>query len=291
MILCVRNGASVIRNQLNALDQQVPGTSFEVIIVENGSTDETTDVVTAWRDEKAHPAQRVIVVDASARAGISFARNRGIEAATGEIVAFCDADDEVDPGWVNAIGAGVPVDGIAGGRVLARTADGTPDPGVFPDALINHGYLPFASGCNMAGRRSIVEALGGYDESLPPYGYDDVDFSWRAQQAGHPLAYIPDAVVHMTLSSNRQSVRKRFLLGKGRILMASRYPGYDSRPYSFGFCTGEVLRAASAVAVRGARATGPDRVRLGRDLVDSTGRWWGYLSYRGSNRQRPHTGV
>src|SRR5688500_9296124 len=96
VVVPVRDGAATIGEQLAALAQQdFPG-SWEVVVADNGSRDGTADVVRSFRDRL--PGLRL--VDASARPGASHARNAGAAAATGEVLAFCDADDVVDPGWL-----------------------------------------------------------------------------------------------------------------------------------------------------------------------------------------------
>lgn len=280
VVVCVRNGALTIAKQLAALDRQVGNTPFEVIVVDNGSTDGTTEVIHAWAAGSGHAGASATIVDARERAGIPYARNRGIQVARGRIVAFCDADDEVDQGWVCALAAGVGENTLVGGRVHAHSADGSQAEAVFPQGLIRREYLPYAPGCNMAVHRDTAIQLGGFDESLPPYGFDDVEFSWRAQTAGVNISYIPDAVVRMTLSNGTTSVRKRFMLGKGRILMAARYPSYDARPYSVAYCTREIFLSGLGLGRSLRNPAAVSRRRAASVLVDQTGRLWGQLTYR-----------
>lgn len=280
VIICVRNGEATLRRQLEALDAQTGHPPFELVVVDNDSTDGTGRVIADWTSQDPHAADEIKVVFAPGRGGIPFARNRGIEAASGRIIAFCDADDRVDPGWVRAMADGTPEGGIAGGLILAELPDGTPAHDTFPTGLMGHDYLPYAANCNLAIDRGVIDAIGGYDESLPSYGYEDVDLSWRAHAAGLPVVFVPEAIVHMTLSTSRQSLRKRFLLGRGRILMADRYPAYDTHEYSVGTCTANVVRAGVNLGRNGLRASPAQRNRMGSELIDHAGRWWGCLRYR-----------
>lgn len=278
VIICVRNGEAVIGRQLAALDAQVDAPDFEVIVVDNGSSDGTAQVVRDWIAADGHAHERARLIEGPTRPGIPAARNAGLRAAAGRLVAFCDADDTVCTGWVAAMAAGVPEHGMAGGRVIAVDPDGTERPNTFPAGL-RGDWLPFTGGGNMAAERAALLKVGGYDQSLPAYGYEDVDISWRFQLEGHPLVYVPGAEIRMTLSPPRRVIRKRFLLGVGRILMAARYPRYDPRPFSLGYCArqvvSDVIVLARVVAARRRQHLSP----AARNLVQNTGVLAGYLKY------------
>lgn len=280
VIVCVRNGAGVIRAQLDALDRQVEHPPFELIVCNNGSTDQTESIVKAWIESGDHAAASLKLVQAPERAGIPYARNVGARAAQGRILAFCDADDVVDTQWVGAIARHTPLEGMAGGLVRATDANGIPRPDAFPESLNQSPYLPYAPGCNMAIARQLLLDLHGYDEGLPRYGFDDVDISWRVQLSGRPLVFVPEAIVHMTLSSSRVAFRKRLLLGKGRVLMAHRYPQYDATDYGVGVCLRDIVRATREML---GDALGGDKPALRRTAsvsVAGLGRLWGVLAYQ-----------
>lgn len=279
VIICVRNGAAVIGRQLAALDAQIDAPLFEVIVVDNGSSDGTVQVVRDWIAADGHAHERARLVHGPHRPGIPAARNAGLRAATGRLVAFCDADDAVGTTWVAAMAAGVPERGMAGGRTIAVDPAGVERPETFPAGLHSSGWLPYAGGCNVAAEREALLAVGGYDESLPTYGYEDVEISWRVQQAGRPLVYVPGAEVRMTLSPPRRVIRKRFLLGVGRILIAHRYPRYDARPYSVRYCTRQVLFDAIVLARVVLRRQRQYLSPAARNLVQNTGVLAGYLKY------------
>lgn len=283
VIICVRNGASTIRRQLDALDRQVRHPSFEVIVVDNGSSDETRRVVGSWMAASAHAGRPVRLVDGPRRAGIPRTRNAGALAAVGRVLAFCDADDEVEPGWVGSLARAVNEDQLVGGRILACSVGGRLLPGMFGDGLIATRYLPHVGGCNFALSRKTYLAVGGFDESLPAYGFEDVDFSWRVQRAGFSIGYEGAAVVHFTVSDNRASVKKKFALGRGRVLMAARYPQYDPTRYTVRTTLRDLRRELATtlgIALRERRA---DRRRLGQ-VVALLGRVVGSVQYRGGRR-------
>ncbi len=279
VIVCVRDGAAVIGLQLAALDRQEGAPPFEVVLVDNGSTDGTDRILRAWRDAPGHAARSIRIIDGGREPGIPRARNRGALAARGRVLAFCDADDEVAAGWVAAFARAVDADQLAGGRIRPIEADGTARAGDFGAGLIATGYLPHVGNCNCALPRELFFEVGGYDESLPRYGFEDVDLSWRVQEAGHPIIYVPDAEVRFTLSGRAASVRKRFDLGRGRVLMAGRYPRYDAARYTPTSCGAEMLRAGSDLLRASWTARRPDAAQASR-FVAAAGRLTGVLDHR-----------
>ena len=100
VIIPCYNAAPTIAAQLDALTGQCWMHQWEVIVVNNHSTDGSMEVVERYRTRLPH----LRIVDAFARRSRPYALNVGAAAATGESLAFCDADDEVGPGWVAAIG-------------------------------------------------------------------------------------------------------------------------------------------------------------------------------------------
>ena len=195
VVVPVRDAAAHLPAQLAALARQDHTGDWEVVIADNGSRDGSVDVARRWLDRL--PAARL--VRATARRGPSHARNAGAAAARGDFLAFCDADDVAAPGWVGAMAAAAP-----GGDVVA----GDVGPAQLNDelrrswhrvtprerALAGLGFLSHASGTSTGVWADVFAALGGFDENVPVG--EDIEFSWRAQLAGHRLAHAPDAVVH-----------------------------------------------------------------------------------------------
>jgi glycosyltransferase involved in cell wall biosynthesis len=207
VIIPCLNNASTLSTQLSALAAQQYAEPWEVIVADNGSTDETVAVAEQFGDRL--PNLRVL--DASRISGSAHARNVAAAAAQGEFLLFCDGDDEVGTGWVAAMAAALEKSDLVGGHIeywrlnepwLVR-AYGY-ERGL---KLFESGYLKFASGCNLGIRHSVHDAVGGFDESL--LRLQDVDYSWRVQQAGFRLSYAPDAVVHFRLRGSIWSVCRR----------------------------------------------------------------------------------
>lgn len=282
VVICALNEERRIGRQLAALDAQVDAPAFEVVVVDNGSTDRTADVVREWIANDGHASVDARLVDGSERPGIPAARNAGARASIGRVLAYCDADDEVQPGWVAALAAGAAGDVLAGGRIVAFEPDGTHQGDLYGQGLVETSYLPHVGAGCFAISRAAFFAVGGFDESLPRYGFEDVDFSWRVQEAGYPIAYVDDAIIHFTLSGARASVRKRFQLGMGRVLMARRFPLYDGTKYTVRSTFVDAVKAGARALRASAAQRSPDKVQISR-AVAAAGRVAGALAYRGGS--------
>ncbi|QXT61960.1 glycosyltransferase family 2 protein [Tessaracoccus palaemonis] len=275
VIIVVKNGAPHIGRQLDALARQVDAPTFEVIISDNGSTDGTRDVVHRWAAEQ-RPAFELRVVDAGAKPGISFAKNTAARVAKGSVFAFCDSDDEVSERWVSIAHSSItPTVDAVGGRAVVAEGSGRDQ---LPEGLWSFGYLPFALGGSFAVSREAYFDIGGFDESLPPYGFEDVDVSWRIQEAGYALAYEHDLWITFIPTPRSRVVRKEFLSSKARVALAQRHPHFVDRPYSLGYCVRDLATHAALLPIRLLRPR-HSRIREVKWLVDSAGRLAGYWHY------------
>jgi glycosyltransferase involved in cell wall biosynthesis len=212
VIIPCLNAAKTISVQLEALSKQHWSEPWEIIVSNNGSTDETVAIVEQYQEKL--PNLRII--NSSARRGQPYALNCGVQAATGEALAFCDADDEVAPGWVAAMGEALSkYDFVACKREYNKLNEPWTlkyRPLTQLDGLQKYSYppyLPHASGSSIGFKRSLYEAIGGFDESFP--ALHDTDFCWRAQLVGTEIHFISYAVVHYrfrdTLGSTYRQVR------------------------------------------------------------------------------------
>ena len=191
------NAAETIGTQLEALANQRWSETWEVVVSDNGSTDNTRLVVEQFRQRMSN----LRIVDSSDRRGASHARNMGARAARGEALAFCDADDEVGIGWVSAIGEELSKHDFVASRWdieklnkdSMRTRGNPQETGL--QILWYPPYLPHSGASGIGVKRALHVAVGGFDESLP--ALEDTDYCFRIQIMGVKFHFVPDAVVHV----------------------------------------------------------------------------------------------
>ncbi|GAA5212221.1 glycosyltransferase [Microbacterium kyungheense] len=254
VVIPAYNAAEFLGEQLEALARQDAGFMFEVLVCDNGSSDDTAAVARAFSERMPHLRQ----VDASARRGASAARNLGAQAASASLLLFCDADDVVDPSWVrtlhDALGRASFVAGAVEHKLLnpGREWDFGWDRPTFHDPALPE--LPACGSGNMGVHADVFAEVGGFDESLN--AGEDIDFAWRVQLAGHPLIDEPAAIVHYRKRGGlRAAARQGRAKGVGTRVLAHRYA---------------LVRAAYAEQV--SLPQDPDRSTAG-DGGRSEGRW------------------
>ena len=206
VIIPVRNGAATLASQLNALQRQVTTLQWELIVVDNGSVDGTVEIVSAHLDRFASAR----LIDGGSRRGAAFAKNVGAQAALGDILLFCDADDEVDERWIDCLAdEACHYDFVGGALDRRRLHTGHSDGPRVPVTQRLHRTADdqqFAVGANLGVTRSLFEELGGFDESFVG-GNEDADFGLRAAALGSPVHFSPEAVVFYR---ERESMRESF---------------------------------------------------------------------------------
>ena len=222
VIVCSYNGARTIRDCLDGL-LKLEYPNFEVIVVDDGSTDATAAIA------REYGFLRLISTE---NRGLSNARNTGMEAATGEIVAYLDDDAYPDPHWLtylaatfmNTTHAGV------GGPNIAPPSDGpiadcvANAPGNPVHVLISDQEAEHIPGCNMAFRKACLEATGGFDARFRVAG-DDVDVCWQLQQRGWTLGFSPAAMVwHHRRGSVRAYWKQQLGYARAEGLLERKWP-------------------------------------------------------------------
>ncbi len=216
--------------QLEALARQTVA-PFEVIVADNRSTDRSTDIARGF----AAILPRFQLIDASRRQGASHARNAGARVAIGDVLAFCDADDEVAPGWIAGLKAALlEHDFVASRFDLTKLNPGSLY--VHPQASgLNVGepfnFLPRAGAGGLAIRRSIHDSVGGFDESIR--FHEDTDYCWKIQLAGTTLAWAPEALVYVRLRSNSaERFRQARLWAMSEVVIYKKYQRLGMRKLS-----------------------------------------------------------
>jgi GT2 family glycosyltransferase len=194
VIIPVRNGAPEIALQLDALADQSFEGSWEVIVVDNGSTDGTVALVE--RFSACLPGLRI--VDASGVAGQAHALNSGAAVARHHSLLLLDADDVVAPGYLDAMSKALADSAFVAARLDSTSLNPawlwSSRPASQSDGVgAPFAFLPSAAGCSIGIRRSTFEAVGGFDPTIM-LG-NDVDLCWRVQLAGTQLRFVADAVV------------------------------------------------------------------------------------------------
>jgi glycosyltransferase involved in cell wall biosynthesis len=232
VVIPVLDAAREVSGQLEALARQEWSQPWEVVVADNGSTDGTLAIVERYLDRL--PALRV--ADASGRRGQAHALNVGVREANGEAVAFCDADDEVAPGWVAAMGEALALHPFVACRSepgklnepwVAETREPQP-----PGALSTVPFPPFAPYAGSGGlgvRRSVHLELGGFDESMP--ALFDVDYCLRANERGIVLELVPEALLHYRYRSGWAATFKQArIYAEQMALVQRRHEVREARP-------------------------------------------------------------
>lgn len=227
VVVCSMNGSRTIDDCFSGLER-IDYPDFEVIVVDDGSTDDTGKKAGAF----AAASDLRVTVHRTANRGLSAARNLGLASATGEIVAYLDDDARPDPDWLTHLAAAFTSTAHAGiggpnvtphedGRVAACVANA---PGGPIHVMVTDLEAEHIPGCNMAFRREALLGIGGFDPRFRAAG-DDVDVCWRLQDAGHTLGFAPAAMVwHHRRGSVRAYWRQQVGYGKAEALLESKWP-------------------------------------------------------------------
>jgi glycosyltransferase involved in cell wall biosynthesis len=192
IVPCHRPGPH-LRMLLDSLVEQEFSQGFEVVLVDNAPG----PGIRKWAD--GYPERlNLRIVEAKGKANGSYARNSGVAASHGEIVCFVDSDDEVAPGYLAAMVSALDLRDLVTSRVDTKKLNAewviqAHGPAWQDSGLsVFFGFLPSA-GVNITLRRSLFDAIGGFNEAYS--GSQDIEFCWRAQlQQGVTIQFVPDAV-------------------------------------------------------------------------------------------------
>ena len=265
VILCTFNRAALLGDALTALVRQIGAPAYEVVVVDNNSTDDTRRVVEAFVG-----SGRVRCVHEPAQ-GLSYARNLGVATASADILAFTDDDVRADATWIQSIArafADNPEVDMVGGKVAP---DWQADPpawlrhaGHAPLALVDYGEAPLRItptapqcliGANVAIRRRALERLHGFSPRLQRVGdgigsTEDHDFQMRLLESGGSALYDPRIVARAIVPGERLSKRyhRAWHQGHGRFYALMRDPSFERSRGALLGVPAHVYRRAAAEA-------------------------------------------
>jgi GT2 family glycosyltransferase len=221
VVVCSFNGGRTLRATLEGVERlEYP--ELEVIVVDDGSTDDTPSVAAAFDVRLIRTPNR----------GLASARNVGAGAATGEIVVYLDADAWPDPHWLHYLAdtfdrtrsaaVGGPNIPPRGSNAVAESVARSPGGPVH--VLVSDAEAEHIPGCNFAIRKAVLEKAGGFDPQFRAAG-DDVDLCWRLQEAGQRIGFSPAAVVwHERRDSVRAYWRQQCGYGRAEALLERKWP-------------------------------------------------------------------
>jgi O-antigen biosynthesis protein len=222
VVVCAYNAADTLEDNLRSLER-LTYPDYEIILVNDGSKDRTSEIGRSF--------SKVRVID-TPNQGLSAARNVGLAEATGEIVAYTDADTRVDRDWLtflvqpflnsDVVGSGgpnvVPPDDRPIAQCIAR-APGGPTHVLLDDRIAEH-----VPGCNMAFRRDALLSIGGFNPIYLRAG-DDVDVCWRLQARGWKIGFAAAALVwHHHRASVKAYWKQQLGYGEGETWLMAHHP-------------------------------------------------------------------
>src|SRR5581483_3132701 len=222
VVACAYNTERTMRPCLESL-RKLDYPNFEVVIVDDGPRDTTAAIAMDF------PEFRLI---RQTNKGLSVARNVGMRAARGELIAYTDSDCVVDPHWLTLMVRAMREQGFdgCGGPNYAPHEEGwieaccAASPGAPCHVLTGDDRAEHLAGCNMVYRKAALEAIGGFDPQFTAAG-DDVDICWRLLDAGFALGFCPAAFVwHFRRNTIRAYYGQQRGYGKAEAMLFLKYP-------------------------------------------------------------------
>ena len=241
IVVPVHNGEATIARCLEALlAQDLSHADHEIIVVDDGSTDGTAALVSAWPQTSevsetskvsAQAGGHVRLLCQSQR-GAASARNRGIRAAAGEFVLFTDADCRPRPDWARTLVEALEQSGAAAAKGTYATAQ-TSLVARFVQVEYETKYrrmaraaeIDFVDTYSAAYRRGVLDEVGGFDEQFPGASVEDQELSFRVAARGLRMIYVPGAVVeHLHADTMLGYARKKYRIGYWKTLVLAKHP-------------------------------------------------------------------
>ncbi|HSB70842.1 MAG TPA: glycosyltransferase [Candidatus Methylomirabilis sp.] len=236
VVVAAHNAARTLDDCLNSL-RNLRYPDYEVIVVNDGSTDNSDAII------QRYPFRAIT----TPKGGVSAARNEGIRAATGEIVAYIDSDARADPEWLSYLVATFlesDVVGVGGPNLVPPEDKWVAkcvyrSPGGPTQVMLDDRSAEHIPGCNMAFWKWALEEIGGFDPIFQKAA-DDVDICWRLLERGHRIGFSPSAVVwHHRRSSVNAYWRQQVGYGESEALLERKHPN-KFNPWGHTFWAGRI---------------------------------------------------
>jgi glycosyltransferase involved in cell wall biosynthesis len=200
VVIACKNGEQYVGRQLEALACQEAAFAWELVFVDNRSTDRSVEVASAYRDRIA-----LRVIAAPQRANRAYARNVGVGAARADKLVFLDADDEVAPGFLTAMFAALQTQDFVGSPSEKYSLNPEWSREAHSTSESSHGVFAPFTGAAVGVSRRVIESVGGWPEQYVPC--EDMAFSFQLQRAGVALTFLSEPLLQYRL---RTSIRALF---------------------------------------------------------------------------------
>lgn len=282
------NAEKTLERQLRSLAIQQSNFRWEVLVVDNGSSDSTADIVNNLSASFPVPLR---LIHASEQRGAAYARNRGAASSQAAVLAFCDADDQVESGWLAALWQSISHGAdVVGGPILVSGpgAEGEATQNSDHSGVMTTTWGKSVSSCNMAVRHSVFDASGGFNTSLASYGLEDSELCIRLSLNGAKFIEASGMAVRFSPThSLRSLVSKNFRSGRSEVRVWQQHPSIFGNRYRWHRVCTDTVRAVAANLLskppRARTAVSQLVIGLGR-LVESIQRQiqgWQQPEYRG----------
>jgi len=216
VIIATKDRAHYLEQALRSLSEQIAAPAFEVVIVDNGSTDATSEVVK--KAQAAYPFTITSIFEATPNRGA--ARNRGIAAITGEVVVFIDDDVWVPPGFLAAHSAAHEGHGtfaVSGPIINVPSYEERPKP-----SIANYSRA-FLCTCNVSISREALHWVKGFDEQFDLYGWEDTELGVRLRENGVRRKFAWDAYLYHIKPPQEQTLEVTLQKTLEKAQMAARF--------------------------------------------------------------------
>jgi glycosyltransferase involved in cell wall biosynthesis len=277
VVVSCRNSASTLAETLESIVTQEYRGWWELVVVDNGSTDATVAVAQRF----AGRIENFRLLRPPDPGYQARGLNHGIANSQGEYLVFLDSDDLAAPGYLEQLAKALDDAPFAGGAMDVERLN---PPWLLARRRILQldridvfcGYLPAVIGASMAARREAIEAVGGFDERLPTQ--HDLDISWRLYHAGYPPAFVPGALLHYRYRDRLKAVFDQERgYGEGEVALYRKFRGLGLRRRGVVRALIDYGRTVRAIGgIRSARG----RARLLTLLGANLGRIEGSIRFR-----------